>query len=315
VTARFICTKLWKYFASETVDEAAVEAMASILWQSNWQVRPVLAALFNSARFYDDDIIGTQVKSPAQFVVRLCEDLEFTAPPYAAMARATKAIGQDLLYPPNVKGWDGNRAWINANSLLLRYNLPVRLVQASETRKTKMAADAMMDPDAQAPMMEEAMMSEGSDSKPMEDYADAPVIGPSREERTAYLQESRREAMRRIRQLPPEQQRGMRERFRDSRGAERLQVLSELGIDSPEWATPGPVRMFDNLTFDTAGGCIDALQQRFVSVPFSPTQRPELLKILNTRDESMPLRAENIGPQQRIALLRIIASMAEYQLC
>src|SRR5690606_24494692 len=100
-------------------------------------IRPVLRALFLSERFYGDDVIGTQVKSPAQYVTQLCEDLGLETLPYAAMAQGTRKLGQDLFYPPNVKGWDGNRAWINANSLLLRYNLPVALAQASSSRAAK----------------------------------------------------------------------------------------------------------------------------------------------------------------------------------
>jgi hypothetical protein len=32
-------------------------------------------------------------------------------------------LGQVVFAPPNVKGWDGGRAWISASSLLYRYNL------------------------------------------------------------------------------------------------------------------------------------------------------------------------------------------------
>src|SRR5207247_145454 len=34
----------------------------------------------------------------------------------------------DLLYPPNVKGWDGGETWINTTTLLVRYNLAGYLV-------------------------------------------------------------------------------------------------------------------------------------------------------------------------------------------
>ncbi|MDB6056245.1 MAG: hypothetical protein JWO95_89, partial [Verrucomicrobiales bacterium] len=38
--------------------------------------------------------------------------------------------GQDLLAPPNVKGWDGGLSWITTNNLLTRYNQAALLVMA-----------------------------------------------------------------------------------------------------------------------------------------------------------------------------------------
>ena len=49
-----------------------------------------------------------------------------------------RQLGQELFYPPNVKGWDGGRAWINANALLYRYNLPGTLISPRATRNDRM---------------------------------------------------------------------------------------------------------------------------------------------------------------------------------
>ena len=51
--------------------------------------------------------------------------------PDAAAAVAAEMIsnlGQDLLAPPNVKGWDGGLSWITTNTLLARYNQAAILV-------------------------------------------------------------------------------------------------------------------------------------------------------------------------------------------
>jgi uncharacterized protein (DUF1800 family) len=37
-------------------------------------------------------------------------------------------LGQELLAPPNVKGWDGGLSWITTNTLLTRYNQASLLV-------------------------------------------------------------------------------------------------------------------------------------------------------------------------------------------
>ena len=43
-------------------------------------------------------------------------------------------IGQGLFYPPNVKGWDGGRAWINSSTLLGRSNLIADMLANDATR-------------------------------------------------------------------------------------------------------------------------------------------------------------------------------------
>jgi hypothetical protein len=54
--------------------------------------------------------------------------LECDLPPQSA--GLIRSLGQDLLAPPNVKGWDGGVAWITTNTLLARYNQTALLVQA-----------------------------------------------------------------------------------------------------------------------------------------------------------------------------------------
>lgn len=36
--------------------------------------------------------------------------------------------GQSLFYPPNVKGWDGGRAWISSSNMLARANWSADLI-------------------------------------------------------------------------------------------------------------------------------------------------------------------------------------------
>ena len=41
---------------------------------------------------------------------------------------ALRLLGQELLAPPNVKGWDGGLSWITTSNLLNRYNFAAFLV-------------------------------------------------------------------------------------------------------------------------------------------------------------------------------------------
>jgi hypothetical protein len=42
--------------------------------------------------------------------------------------------GQGLFFPPNVKGWDGGRAWINSSTILGRANMIARMMADENTR-------------------------------------------------------------------------------------------------------------------------------------------------------------------------------------
>lgn len=161
--ASFIATKLWRFFAYDQPEPEVIEGLATTLRHHEYELRPMLRELFLSRAFYSEKAIGQQVKSPAQLVVQLASDLEYDHPPYPAMAGATARLGQDLFFPPNVKGWDGNRAWVNANALLVRYNLPVALVRLrpQSGREAYLGQAALDSGGKMAPDMRGAMMDGG----------------------------------------------------------------------------------------------------------------------------------------------------------
>ncbi len=49
------------------------------------------------------------------------------------LAERLAKLGQLPLYPPNVKGWDGGKSWINASTVLARANLVAEIANSPET--------------------------------------------------------------------------------------------------------------------------------------------------------------------------------------
>jgi uncharacterized protein (DUF1800 family) len=120
-TGRFMATKFLKYFVADNPEPAVVEAVAESLRTNKYEFKPVLREIFTSAYFYSPHVYRLQIKSPAQLVVGSVRLVN--APVNGkAMAVTMRELGQDLLYPPTVKGWDGGETWINTTTLLLRYN-------------------------------------------------------------------------------------------------------------------------------------------------------------------------------------------------
>src|SRR5262249_8442180 len=51
-----------------------------------------------------------------------------------ALALALEELGQNVFYPPSVKGWDGGPAWLNGQTLLFRQNLALALTSTEDNR-------------------------------------------------------------------------------------------------------------------------------------------------------------------------------------
>jgi uncharacterized protein (DUF1800 family) len=125
---KFICAKLWTFFAAENPSEELVNALAAIFRKHNNEFKPVLRAIFRSEEFYAEPVMRTQVKSPVQWLVSSTRLLERELPPAPVATNMLANLGQNLFTPPNVKGWDGGVTWITTNNLLERYNLAEALV-------------------------------------------------------------------------------------------------------------------------------------------------------------------------------------------
>ncbi len=127
--SRFICRKLWTFFAYEDPEPELVDALTRVFDQGGQTFRPLLRALFLSEEFHGARARGSQVKSPVQWLVGTTRSLEAPLPGPQPCAAILRALGQELFAPPNVKGWDGGLTWISTTRLFHRYNIAGLLVK------------------------------------------------------------------------------------------------------------------------------------------------------------------------------------------
>ena len=121
--ASYVPSKLWSYFVEDEAPPAVVRELAKSFAAGGFKVGPLLREIFLSSAFYDSTVIRAQIKSPVQFLVQMCRELEVDDLPPGYIQQSQQQLGQVLFMPPNVAGWDWGRAWINTNTLLSRYNI------------------------------------------------------------------------------------------------------------------------------------------------------------------------------------------------
>jgi hypothetical protein len=76
---------------------------------------------------------GQLVRSPVELIVGTLRQFDLPQPDNRILALLGRGLGQEPFNPPNVKGWPGGTAWINANTLLIRQQL-LRRLMAGEVR-------------------------------------------------------------------------------------------------------------------------------------------------------------------------------------
>ncbi len=82
--------------------------------------------MVGSRLFFSDYAYRSRIKSPVELVVGGVRSVDGKAK-VAWMRDEVSRMGQDVLFPPNVGGWDGDRAWINGNSMLTRFNFGLKV--------------------------------------------------------------------------------------------------------------------------------------------------------------------------------------------
>lgn len=134
-TARFIARKLTRFLVCDEPEmpDALIEPLAKLFRKSDLQVAPLVDRILRSNLFYSKHAIAQKVRSPVELGIGLLRSLQATAN-LEQLNQSLGQLGQALYYPPNVKGWDGGRAWINSSTMLGRNNLVRRVLSDKETR-------------------------------------------------------------------------------------------------------------------------------------------------------------------------------------
>lgn len=143
-TARYITSKLWHWFAYPNPEPKVVDRLAQKFRDSGFEIKKVLYAIAESDEFWSEKCVRKQVKSPADFTIaigralgigslvlsRRAQDADMFTPlpreatqPVRALNDAMGNQGMELLFPPDVAGWEWGAAWISTATMVERIKM------------------------------------------------------------------------------------------------------------------------------------------------------------------------------------------------
>lgn len=117
-----ICGKLYRHFVNPKEDEQIIADLAVILRENNWELVPIMKALFCSQHFFHPANYSTIIPGHVEHFLMFLNELELTKTDELlySIAVASGEYGQAIFSPVNVAGWPGNRSWINSGSFSFR---------------------------------------------------------------------------------------------------------------------------------------------------------------------------------------------------
>lgn len=141
----FIAGKLVRFFVFDEPDcpPEFLAPLADEFQKGQFAIEPLVRKILSSKLLLSDWSRGKKVRSPVEFIVESMRCLQMTTN-LDRLAKGLDGVGQALFNPPNVKGWDGGRAWINSSTLIGRSNLVVDLLREPATRFGRGSLDAWL---------------------------------------------------------------------------------------------------------------------------------------------------------------------------
>jgi uncharacterized protein (DUF1800 family) len=139
--SEWIALKLYRHFVNDVPGRVpddrreVVKALARELKKADFNLKPMLTALFRSEHFYDESNRAQVIKSPVQLIAQTVRSYGTPTRSLPSLVSAADLMGQHLFQPPNVKGWEGGRAWINTSTYFVRQNVAVYLLTGQRPRQ------------------------------------------------------------------------------------------------------------------------------------------------------------------------------------
>ncbi len=129
-SSRFLARKLINWLVVDDLpDDEFCEPVARTLRETDFSIGAAIRQILASRWFWCDEQIGSKVRGPVEMAIGLVRGLGVDMN-MNQFGDRMEQLGQLPMFPPNVKGWEGGRQWINASTFIGRVNLVAAIVAA-----------------------------------------------------------------------------------------------------------------------------------------------------------------------------------------
>jgi len=163
-SSKYICRRLYRFFVygniTADIETNIIEPLATIFRNANYEIKPVLAALFKSEHFFDVLTQGAMIKAPLDLMIGQIREFKMRFPPKSNMVEYNKMIAylhstattidQNVGDPPNVSGWGAyyqdplyDRVWLNTDTYTKRLTLFTSMVNGYTNTNQTIKLDAV----------------------------------------------------------------------------------------------------------------------------------------------------------------------------
>lgn len=145
--ARFIVGELWAYLAHPSPPAALIDELAGVFLDADFEIVPLLRAIFLHPAFLADHARDGLVRSPVEWCVAL---RRATGVPFAESHPEwwLGAMGQLPYSPPDVSGWRSNEYWLSTTAAAARADYAAHVAWKARGAGTLMETLGMTAPAA-----------------------------------------------------------------------------------------------------------------------------------------------------------------------
>jgi uncharacterized protein (DUF1800 family) len=137
-TSERLVRKLYSWLICET-EQPDTNLIAPLIesFTKDYNVLRLVEAMLRSNLFFSTAAYRRRIKCPAEFALGIIKGLEGIVST-TQLARDLANLGQNLYYPPTVKGWAGGQHWITSATMIGRYNLASALLSNTGPYENKL---------------------------------------------------------------------------------------------------------------------------------------------------------------------------------
>jgi uncharacterized protein (DUF1800 family) len=162
-----LARKLYGFFVNEVdePDAGLIADVAAVYYATGYEIGPMVRRLLLSSQFRDPANYYKRYSWPVEYVVRAIKEVGWTGFSVGDTLSPLANMGQQLLEPPDVSGWDLGKTWFSTGAMLARMNFAAQL-----TTNQRFALRDAFKPVGATP---DAVLSEALDRLMPADFADS----------------------------------------------------------------------------------------------------------------------------------------------